>query len=152
MPIWILSSNIIRIISTFQSSALCLMPPQLHERVGKWTHQPRSNLNHKKHLFDTSICTLISALNYSKNTKHIYFLAYTYKTQKHHYRIIYIFTLLHCYLLYRTAYHIFFLFIFTPCAWQPLNGVGNTRTRNLICRLLEEERQELLQPFPESSI
>jgi hypothetical protein len=34
------------------------------------------------------------------------FLAYTTKTQKHHYRII--FTLLHCYLLYCTAYRILF--------------------------------------------
>jgi hypothetical protein len=60
-----------------------------------------------------------------KVQKHIYFLAHTTKTQKHHYRNIII--LLHCYLLYRIAYHILFLLTFTPCAWQPLGGVGDTR-------------------------
>jgi hypothetical protein len=25
---------------------------QLHEGVGNWTHEPRSNFNHKKHLSD----------------------------------------------------------------------------------------------------
>jgi hypothetical protein len=40
-----------------------------------------------------------------KRQKHIYFLAYTYKTQKYLSRII--FTLLHCYLLY-LYYHILF--------------------------------------------
>jgi hypothetical protein len=49
---------------------------------------------------------LFSALNYFENKKHIYFFAYATKSQKYHYHSI--FTLLHCYLLYRTAYHVSF--------------------------------------------
>jgi hypothetical protein len=116
MPIWILSSNIIRIISMFQSSALCLMPPQLHERVGKWTHEPRSNLNHKKHLFDTSICTLISALNYSKNIK-TYLLPCIHiqnpKTSLPHHIYIYFIALLFT-LPYCISYFLF-IYIYTLC-------------------------------------
>jgi hypothetical protein len=89
-------------MSTFWSSALCLMPTQLRERVGKWTHEPRSDLNHKKHLSNAFMDSFI----FPKIQKHIYFLAHTTKTQKHHYRII--FTLLHCYLLYCICYHISF--------------------------------------------
>jgi hypothetical protein len=50
---------------------------------------------------------LFSASFYSENTK-IYLLSCTHNPnpKKHYYRII--FTLLHCYLLYRTAYHIYF--------------------------------------------
>jgi hypothetical protein len=107
MPIWILSSNIIKIMSTFQSSTFNLMPPQFNERVGKWTHEPRPNLNHKKHLSNTFICTFIfSAKLFRKYKNHIYFFAYTTKTQKYHYHSI--FNLLHCYLLYPIAYHIYF--------------------------------------------
>jgi hypothetical protein len=49
---------------------------------------------------------LFSALNYYENTKIYYFFAYTTETQKYHYHSIS--TLLHCYLLYRLAYHIYF--------------------------------------------
>jgi hypothetical protein len=41
-----------------------------------------------------------------KIQKHIYFFACTTKTQKYHY--LSIFTLLHCYLIYHLAYHIYF--------------------------------------------
>jgi hypothetical protein len=37
--------------------------------VDKWIHEPRSNFNHKKHLFNTFIRTLFSALIKSENTK-----------------------------------------------------------------------------------
>jgi hypothetical protein len=96
-----------KIMSTFWSSALRLMPPQLHERVGKWTHEPRSNFNHKKHLSDSFTYSFIfSTILCWKYKKHIYFLAHTTKTQKHHYRII--FTLLYYYLLNCICYHILF--------------------------------------------
>jgi hypothetical protein len=42
------------------------MTPQLYERVDKWTHKPRSILNHKKHL---SIAFTFSALNKFENNK-----------------------------------------------------------------------------------
>jgi hypothetical protein len=46
-------------MSIFRSSILRLMPPQLYERVDKWTHKSRANFNHKKHLSDTFISSFI---------------------------------------------------------------------------------------------
>jgi hypothetical protein len=138
-------------MSMFRSSVLRLMPPQLYERVDKWTHESQSNLNHKKHISNAFTHSFIFSIILFWKYKNIFTFLHTQpKPQKHHYCII--FSLLHCYLLYRNAYHILFLLTFTPCAWQPLSGVGDTRTRNLIWRLLEEERQELLRLFPESLI
>jgi hypothetical protein len=68
---------------------------------------------------------LFSALNYSENIKHIYFLAFTYKTQKHLYRVILvhvslvylariIFILLHL-LFILLHIHIYFPYIHTLC-------------------------------------
>jgi hypothetical protein len=45
------------------------MPPHLYERVDKWTHEPRSIFNNKKHLLlDFSFYALIK----SENTKNIF--------------------------------------------------------------------------------
>jgi hypothetical protein len=126
MPIWILSSNIIKIISTFWSSPLRLMPPQFNERVGKWVHEPRSNLNHKKHLSNTFACTFIFSTKLFRKYKKIFTSLHTQPKPKniiHIYFIAFLFTLPSC-ILY------LLLIIFTPCAWQPLSGVGDTRTRN----------------------
>jgi hypothetical protein len=132
----------------FRSSALRLMPPQLNERVGKWTHEPQYNLNYKKHLSNTFICTFIFSTKLFQ--KYIYFFAYTTKIQKHHYHII--FTLLHCYLLCCTAYHIlFFTYIHTLCLTTTRWSWGH-KNEELFCRFLEEERWELFWLFPESSI
>jgi hypothetical protein len=46
-----------------------LTPPQLYERVGKRTHEPRSNFNHKKHLSTHLHTLLFLASFYSENTK-----------------------------------------------------------------------------------
>jgi hypothetical protein len=44
------------------------MPPQLYERVDKWTHKPQSILNHKKQLSTAfTILAFIKSENY-KNT------------------------------------------------------------------------------------
>jgi hypothetical protein len=60
-----------------------------------------------RNTFSTHLHSLLfSASFYSENIKHINFLAHTTKTQKYHYRIKS--TLLHCYLLYCTAYYILF--------------------------------------------
>jgi hypothetical protein len=137
------------------------VPSQLHERVGKWTHEPRSNLNHKKHLSDTFICTFIFSTKLFRKYKNIFTSLHTHTKSKN---IITASYLLYCIVklrasstslwenclnLYRTTYCILFLLTFTSYAWQPLGGVGDTITRNLFCRLLEEERQELLRRFPE---
>jgi hypothetical protein len=50
-------------MSIFQSSILRLMPPQIYERVDKWIHELQSNFNHKKHISDTFIRTLIFSIN-----------------------------------------------------------------------------------------
>jgi hypothetical protein len=74
--------------------------------------------------------------------KHIY-CAHN-QIPKHHYYCI-IFTLLHY-----TSYYIF-TYIHTLCSTITWWSWGH-KTRKLFCRLLEEERQELLRLFPESSI
>jgi hypothetical protein len=147
MPILILLSNIIRIMSTFRSSALRLMPPQLRERVAKWNHEPGSNLNHMKHLSDTFICTFIFNTKLFRKYKNIFTSLHTHTKPKNIITASYLFYYI---VIYFTVLHIIFHFLltFTPCAWQPLSGVGDKRTRNLFCRLLEEEQQELLQLFP----
>jgi hypothetical protein len=50
-------------MSMFQLSILRLMPPQLYERVDKWTHELQSNFNHKKHLSNSFSCILIFIIN-----------------------------------------------------------------------------------------
>jgi hypothetical protein len=106
MPTQILSSNIIKIISTFWSSALRLMPPQFNERVVKRTHEPRSNLNHKKHLSNTFICTFIFSTKLFRKYKNIFTSLHTQLKPKN---IITASYLLYCiFLLYRIAYNIYF--------------------------------------------
>jgi hypothetical protein len=136
-------------MSTFRSSILGLMPPQLYERVGKWTHEPRSNFNHMKPLSNAFTFTFFQHHFILKIQKYIYFLAYTTKTQKHHYRII--FTLLHCYLLFVLHIIFYFTYIYTLCLTTTRWSWGH-RIRKLFCKLLEEEQQDLFRLFPESSI
>jgi hypothetical protein len=115
-------------MSTFQSSALRLMPPQFNERVGKWTHEPRSNLHHKKHLSNTFICTFIFSTKLFRKCKNIFTSLHTQLKPKN---IITASYLLYCILIYFTVLRIILLLLtFTPCAWEPLSGVGDTRTRN----------------------
>jgi hypothetical protein len=66
---------------------------------------------------------LFSALNYSENTKTYLLSCIHFQNPKtcfpHHiYFIALLFILLHI---------IFIILIFTPYAWQPLGGVGDTR-------------------------
>jgi hypothetical protein len=62
------------------------MPPQLYKRLDKWTHEPQSNFNHKKHIFNASRVLLFSSLIKSENSK-TYLLSSTTKTQKQLYFI-----------------------------------------------------------------
>jgi hypothetical protein len=136
-------------MSTFRSSTLRLMPPQFNKRVGKWTYEPRSNLNHEKHLSNTFACTFIFSTKLFRKYKNIFFFAYTTKTQKYHSHSI--FNLLHCYLLHRIAYHINCTYIHTMCLTTTQWSWGH-KNEELFCKLLEEERAELFWLFPESSI
>jgi hypothetical protein len=146
MPIWILSSNIIKIMSTFQISALRLMPPQLHERVGKWTHKPRSNFNHKKHLSDAFTNSFIFSIILFRKYKNIFTFLHTQLNPKNTiiasyllYCIVIYFIALLFILLHLLSY--FILLTFTPCAWQPLGGVGDTRQVNCFAVCLKKNER-----------
>jgi hypothetical protein len=91
----------------FRSSALSLMPPQFNERVGKWTHEPRSNLNHKKHLSDTFICTFIFSSKLFRKYKNIFTSLHTQQKPKN---IITTSYLLYYIVIYFTVLHIIFYF------------------------------------------
>jgi hypothetical protein len=74
-----------------------------------------------------------------KIQKHIYFLAYTTKTQKNHYRIIFI--LFYCIVIYFIVLHIIFYFTYIYTLWlKTTRWSWGHKTRKLFCRLLEEEQ------------
>jgi hypothetical protein len=150
MPIWILSSNIIKIMSMFRSSALRLMPPQFNETVGKWTHEPWSNSHHKKQLSNTFICTSIFSTKLFRKYKNIFTSLHTQSKPKN---IITIAYLLYCIVIYFTVLHIIFTFtyIHTLCLTTTRWSWGH-KNEGLFCILLEEERQEIFLLFPKSSI
>jgi hypothetical protein len=77
MPYKYYQVNIIKIMSTFRSSNLRLMPPQHHERVGKWTHKPRFNLNHKKHLSNAFTHSFIFNIILFRKYKNIFTFLHT---------------------------------------------------------------------------
>jgi hypothetical protein len=90
---------------------------------------------------------LFSVLFKSENTKTHYLLAYNYKPKNtfHAY-------LLYCIVIYFTFIIIFyFTYIYTLCL-TTTRWIWGHKTRKLFCRLLEEERWELSQLFPESLI
>jgi hypothetical protein len=87
-------------MSMFKSFALRLMPPQLYERVDKWTHEPWSNPTH--------LHTLLFLASFkSKNTKTHLLSCIHLQNPKYLSRIIS--TLLHCYLLYLHHHILFYL-------------------------------------------
>jgi hypothetical protein len=103
-----------------------------------------------RNIFPTHSCTLLfSASFYSENTKHIYFLAHTTKTQKHHYRII--FLLLHCYLLYRIAYYIIFYLHLHLMFDNHLVELG-TQDKKIVLHVAWKRMSGAFWLFPESSI
>jgi hypothetical protein len=150
MPIWILSSNIIKIMWTFWSSALRLMPLQFNKKVGKCTHEPRSNLNHKKYISNTFACTFIFSTKLFWKYKNILTSLHTQPKFKN---IILIAYLLYCIVIYFTILHIIFTFtyIHTLCLTTTRWSWGH-KNEELVWRLLEEERAELFWLFPESLI
>jgi hypothetical protein len=109
MPIWILSSNIIKIMSIFRSSPLCLVPPQLHERVGKWTHEPQSNFNHNKHLSNAFSFTFIFSIILFWKYKNIFTFLHTQPKPKNNIMASYLF---YCIVIYFTVLHIIFNFTY----------------------------------------
>jgi hypothetical protein len=128
----------------FRSSILRLMRSQLYERVDKWTHESWSNFNHKKHISNTFIRTFIFSIILFRKYKNIFTFLHTHTKLKipfpHHiYFIALLFTLLHL---------IFILLTFTPCAWQPLGGVGDTRQENCFVGCLKKNDETFFDCFP----
>jgi hypothetical protein len=124
----------------FWSSILRLMPPQLYERVDKWTNpgpiliirntfpQFYSHFYFQHHFIPKIQKTYLLSCMHIQNPKipfshHIYFIAL-------------LFTLLH---------HIFILFTFTPCAWQTLGGVGGTRQVNYFIGCLNKNDERFFE-------
>jgi hypothetical protein len=132
-------------MSTFRSSALRLMPPQLRERVGKWTHEPRSNLNHKKHLSDAFTHTFISSTILFRKYKNIFTFLHTQPKPKNTITASY---LLYCIVFYFIAFVIIFRFtyFYTLCLTTTRWSWGH-KTRRLFCRLLEEGRAKFFWLF-----
>jgi hypothetical protein len=83
------------------------MPPQLHERVVKWTHEPRSNLKYKKHFSDTFICTFIFSTKWFRKYKNIFTSLHTHTKPKN---IITASYLLYCIIICFIVMHILFYF------------------------------------------
>jgi hypothetical protein len=83
----------------FWSSALRLMPPQHQERVGKWTHEPWSNLNHKKHLYDAFTHLFIFIIILFRKYKTIFTFLHTQLKPKNTITASY---LLYCIVIYFT--------------------------------------------------
>jgi hypothetical protein len=140
--------NIIKIMSMFWSSILRLMPPRLYERVDKWTHEPRSNFNHKKHLSNTSIHTFIFSIKLFRKYKNIFTFLHPLSKPKNTFPATY---LLYCIIIYFIAYHIHYTYIHTLCLTTTRWSWGH-KIRKLFCWLLDEERRELLPLFLESLI
>jgi hypothetical protein len=134
----------------FRSSILRLMPPQLRERVGKWTHEHRSNFNHKKHLSDTFTRSFIFSTILFRKYKNTFTFFHTQPKPKNTITALY---LLYCIVIYFIIFVIIFHFtyFYTLCLTTTRWSWGH-KTRRLFCRLLEEERAEIFRLFPESSI
>jgi hypothetical protein len=137
-------------MSMFRSFALRLMPPQLHERIGKWTHEPQSNFNHKKHLSDVFTYAFIFSTILFRKYKNIFTFFHTEPKPKN--------TINASYLIYRIVIYFivfviifYFTYIYTLCLTTTRWSWGH-KMRKLFCRLLEEERAELFWLFPESLI
>jgi hypothetical protein len=83
------------------------MLPQLCERVGKWTHEPRSNFNYKKHLFDAFTHFFIFSTILFWKYKNIFTFLHTQPKPKNTITASY---LLYCIVIYFIAfvYHISF--------------------------------------------
>jgi hypothetical protein len=125
------------------------MPPQLRERVGKWTHEPVSNFIHKKHLSDAFTHSFIfSTILFRKYKTYLLSCSHNQNPKTplpHHiYFIALLFTLLHL-----LSY---FIYIHLHLVLDNHSVELGHKTRRLFCRLLEEERGELFWLFPESLI
>jgi uncharacterized membrane protein YdbT with pleckstrin-like domain len=87
-------------MSIFRSSILHLMPSQLYERIDKWTHEPRSKFNHKKHISNTFTRTFIFNIILFQKYKKIFTFLHTHTKPKNTFPASY---LLYCIVIYFIA-------------------------------------------------
>jgi hypothetical protein len=125
-------------MSLIRLSILCLMPPQLYERVDEWTHEPRSNFKHKKRLSNACTCLLIfiftSLQSYPKPKTPL----------SHHISCIIALVYFHAsYLFYCICYFIFNTLCLTITRWS-----WGRNTRRLFCRLPDKNKDSFLNYSP----
>ncbi len=70
MPIWMLSNTLPISIKIILS--LSFYGSTLFERVDKWNYEPRSNFNHKKHLYTLFTCCFIFIFYLLRKYKNIF--------------------------------------------------------------------------------
>jgi hypothetical protein len=98
-----------------------------------------------RNTFPTILFTLLfSASFYSENTKNIFTFLHTHTKPKSTFPASY---LLYCIVIY-LLHLIFILLTFTPCAWQPLGGVGDTRQGNCFVGCLKKNDESFFNYSP----
>jgi hypothetical protein len=110
-------------MSMFRSSILHLMPPQLFERVDKWTYEPRSNFNHKKNIF-----IFMHSHTKPKNTFPASYLLYFI-------------------VIYFIVYHIYFTYIQTLCLTTTWWSWGH-KTKKLFLGCLTKNEESFFDCSP----
>jgi hypothetical protein len=105
---------------------IVLRPLHLYERVVKWTHEPRSNFNHKKQISTPLLSFIFAKLIKWGNAK--YFIISTHiSTQKH---LFYYFFCLSCLVVDRfTSIYLYFIsvLLIRKLVLNNHRGVGDTR-------------------------
>jgi hypothetical protein len=125
MPIWILSSyhnkNHIN-VSVIRFALNATTTSRESRQVNPWT---QSNFNHKKYISHAFTHYFIFSTILFQKYKNIFTFLHTQPKPQNTITASY---LLYCIVIYFIAFIIiFFLLTFTPCDWQPLGGVGDTR-------------------------
>ena len=126
MPIWMRIFHMLLFCIFISHWWIAIVHYNLKERIVKWTHEPRSNFNHKKHLSITFILLFICCTILIRKYKNIYFSYLHPKPQKQSTLLLF---LLSYFILSSFTRFIITCVLFTyakPCAWQPHGGVGDT--------------------------
>jgi hypothetical protein len=130
----------------FWLSILRLIPPQLYERVDKWIHEPRSNFNYKKHLFNAFTHTFIFSIILFPKYKNIFTFLHTHTKPKNTFPASY---LLYCIVIYFICIIIIFCFtyIHTLCLTTNRWSWGH-KTRNFFVGCLKKNYESFLNYSP----
>jgi hypothetical protein len=142
-------------MSLFWSSILCLMPPQLYERVDKWTHEPGPILIIRNTFPTLARVRLFSALIKSENTKTYLLSCNNIKNPKTPLTLLHqshnSFSLHYCIVF--ILMHLLFYFTYIKHLVLDIHSVElGTQEKEIVLQVAWRERRELFWLFPESSI